>query len=505
MKKNNRLIKILLIISIVCISGYIYFLSSYSKQILITHVASREIKNSQNIFNVIKNRDIGAMSSVLDGIMLDKAYKDLFLKGDRLALYNYSQPFFRNIKDDYEITHFYFHLPDGTNFVRIHDKSKFNDKINRLTFKQAVDSKSMGSGIELGQTAFALRVVKPYYDGDKLIGYVELGQEMDHFLRILKETTNDNYSIFVDKKVLNKDNWVTIRTAAGLNSNWESFKNLVEMNSTTQSLQNEDFILNCLNETNAQKVFDSKGGDSLNVGEIGLGTSCGGFDLLDASNNKIGVVLLSSDISSDLVTINSFIYRQVEFVVILIVLVFLVLYLISNRSAQNQKKYKYLFEGSDDAILTLSPPDWKFVDANSAALRVYGFKTLSQLFEVLPWELSPEYQPNGKLSADYAREMIEDALKKGTNSFDWIHKRSNGEEFFANVLLTKIELGKKVILQAIIHDVTKQKKEAEVLKKTTEETKKALLETERLNKLMIGRELEMVRLKKELMENKNTK
>lgn len=503
MRKKSKTIWIVIIISIICAGVYIYFLNTYSRNSLVTQFSNKEITNSQDIFNLIKSRDVSALSAVLDGILMDKEYKDIFLKRDRTALFNYSQDLFKNIRNDYEITHFYFHLPDGTNFVRIHDETKYNDKINRSTFKQAVDSNKIGAGIELGQTAFALRVVKPYYDNDKLIGYIELGQEMDHFLKILKANTNSNYSIFVNKNAVNKENWKSVRLANGWGDDWDSYEKLVEMNTTSDNIQDRVVVSDCLNEYNAQKVFSFQGDDKISIGEYGQGMFCGGFDLLDAANNKIGVVLISFDISSDLLVIDSFIHKEVMFIVILLIFILCILYFVTNIKSKEQKKYKYLFEGSDDAILTLTPPDWRFSDGNSAALKMFGFKDIKQLEVTDPIKLSPEFQPNKKTSTSYSKEMIEEALKKGTNSFDWVHKRVNGEDFFANVLLTKIDLGHDTVLQAIIHDITKQKKTTELIEKSSEEMKKALIEADRLNKVMVGRELEMVRLKKELSDIKN--
>ena len=44
--------------------------------------------------------------------------------------------------------------------------------------------------------------------------------------------------------------------------------------------------------------------------------------------------------------------------------------------------------------------------------------------------------------------MIEIAIKEGSNFFEWVHKRKNGEEFLATVLLTRVELRGKKFLQA---------------------------------------------------------
>jgi len=501
MKNYLKLVRLLVIFCVLVVGIYMYYLSTYDRAILAGQAIDRETINSQNIFDIIKAGDTNAISTVLDVILQDKGFKDVFLKKDRVALFDYSQELYNKIKDDYGITHFYFHLLDGTNFVRIHDKTKFDDKITRLTFNQAVDSKIIGSGIELGKTAFALRVVKPYYDSDKLIGYIELGQEIDHFLSILKEKTENNYSIFVEKRAVDMTNWASVRAAHGFNSDWAKYVNLVEMNSTIKDSQGNEFVSKCLSEENAQKVFDSKNASRTIIGSVGNNTSCAGFDLLDASGAKIGVVLLSSDISADLAIIDNFIYTQIVFIVILLIFVFSLLFYVSRKNLEAQKKYKYLFDGSEDAILTLVPPNWAFFDGNGSALRLFGLKDIKELKKITPDKVSPEYQPSGSLSSVMAKEMIDIALNTGSHSFEWVHKKITGEEFTANVLLTKIELKNEIILQAIVRNITKQKELEKSAERAMVEAKKALSDAETLNKYMVGRELKMVELKKKINES----
>lgn len=168
------------------------------------------------------------------------------------------------------------------------------------------------------------------------------------------------------------------------------------------------------------------------------------------------------------------------------------------RRAESEIKYKYLFDSMEDSVMTLSPPKWKFTDGNVSALKMFGLKSYKDLVGVDPINLSPQYQPDGELSSEKARKMIGVAIKKGNNSFEWTHKKITNEEFFAQVSLVKVQRGSDTFLQAVVRDITEQKKSAEFLKT-------ALAKAERSNKLMVGRELEMVKLKKEIIELKNEK
>ncbi len=173
------------------------------------------------------------------------------------------------------------------------------------------------------------------------------------------------------------------------------------------------------------------------------------------------------------------------------------------KDKETEKKYKFFFEHSNEAIMTLYPPDWKFSEGNTASFKMFGLKDVDELKIVTPGDVSPEFQSDGKPSFEKAKEMIDIALEKGSNSFEWTHKKLNGPDFFANVSLTKFEIDDDIYLWAVVRDNTEEKKSIEKAKKLAEEVSKSLAEAERSNKLMVGRELEMIKLKKEIMELKD--
>lgn len=127
-------------------------------------------------------------------------------------------------------------------------------------------------------------------------------------------------------------------------------------------------------------------------------------------------------------------------------------------SNSSEEKYRVLFELSHDAIMTLEPPKWNFTSWNKSFLRIFSISKNAQSDGYSPHSLSPEKQPDGQLSAVKAKEMIEIALKEGSNFFEWQHKKEAGETFYATVLLSKITIGGEDILQATVRDISERKK-----------------------------------------------
>ncbi|MEI7835853.1 MAG: ATP-binding protein, partial [Planctomycetota bacterium] len=126
-------------------------------------------------------------------------------------------------------------------------------------------------------------------------------------------------------------------------------------------------------------------------------------------------------------------------------------------------KYRGLFEHSRDALATLEPPSWAFTSANPATLEMFRANGQKGLFSRRLWEWSPEKQPDGRDSSEKAEEMIETAMRDGSHFFEWMHRRSDGEEFPADVLLARMREGEKVILQATVRDITDRKRTEEHL------------------------------------------
>ena len=117
-----------------------------------------------------------------------------------------------------------------------------------------------------------------------------------------------------------------------------------------------------------------------------------------------------------------------------------------------------LFENSRDALLVIAPPSWSFSAANRAAVKMFGVERESEFAVLAPWDISPEYQPDGILSAEKAQQVAAVALRDGSNFFEWTYKRQDGSTFPAEVLLTRMELNGAVFIQGSLRDISTRKK-----------------------------------------------
>ena len=124
---------------------------------------------------------------------------------------------------------------------------------------------------------------------------------------------------------------------------------------------------------------------------------------------------------------------------------------------ESEERYRGLFAASHDAIMILEPPSWAFTSGNPATIEMFRAKNEADFLSCSPWTLSPELQPDGRASDEKAREMINTAVREGSCFFEWVHKRIGGQEFIADVSLSRVKQGEKIFLHALVRDITKRK------------------------------------------------
>ena len=133
---------------------------------------------------------------------------------------------------------------------------------------------------------------------------------------------------------------------------------------------------------------------------------------------------------------------------------------------ESEEKYRITFDSSLDALMMLDQQG--FFDCNTSTLKMFGCKSVDEFTKYHPADLSPSTQPDGTSSKQAAKAHINWAFDTGTDHFFWVHKRTDGTTFPADVLLTRIKLECRNVLQATVRDITEQKKAEEQLRKKSD-------------------------------------
>jgi two-component system cell cycle sensor histidine kinase/response regulator CckA len=130
------------------------------------------------------------------------------------------------------------------------------------------------------------------------------------------------------------------------------------------------------------------------------------------------------------------------------------------RVRNSEIMFRILFENSWDALMTAEHPNFTWSAVNRAAVAMFRAKDEADLLSRTPMELSPEFQPDGRPSTEAIREHAQALPREGSRHFEWTHRRLDGTEFPADVLLTFSQAGGKSFVQATVRDLSETNREA---------------------------------------------
>lgn len=160
------------------------------------------LKYSQN-FEYILNNEINQLNSfsvlIANNIEIQKKY----LSFDKNELYKTTKYLFDILNNNNDITHFYFIKPNDEVFLRVHDFTKNSDLMERFTFLKAKETQKPFYGLEFGiKNNFTLRYVYPWIVDNRIIGYIEIGKEIDKITKTLSKQMNLESFFAINKEIL---------------------------------------------------------------------------------------------------------------------------------------------------------------------------------------------------------------------------------------------------------------------------------------------------------------
>lgn len=156
---------------------------------------------------------------------------------DRQALFAAAWPVYQQISREGRVSHFHFFTPDRTNFLRVHSPQRYGDRIDRHTLDEAFTTQDLAWGVELGESGqFVLRVVKPWLVDGELVGYIELGENIEHLTRRVKRTTGADLVVVIDKRYLEYKAWSEMQEQLGSRMDWNQFPDKLIIDKTFAEL-----------------------------------------------------------------------------------------------------------------------------------------------------------------------------------------------------------------------------------------------------------------------------
>jgi PAS domain S-box-containing protein len=123
---------------------------------------------------------------------------------------------------------------------------------------------------------------------------------------------------------------------------------------------------------------------------------------------------------------------------------------------QSEARYRTLVENAPEALVVLDLQLGKFVSVSDSAEELYGL-TKEELLKIGPIEVSPEYQPDGRLSAESAMEKINIAVAGGKPNFEWTHLHKSGRHVPCEIWLVRLPSENQILIRGSIVDISERK------------------------------------------------
>ena len=133
---------------------------------------------------------------------------------------------------------------------------------------------------------------------------------------------------------------------------------------------------------------------------------------------------------------------------------------LETKVVESELEFRTLFDHSYDAIFLIR--DFVIIDSNKKTLNIFGY-TKEEIVGKSPIELSPPIQPDGSDSYEKGMQKMNDTLKGIPQFFEWTHTKKSGTNFDAEISLNRIVIDKETYVQAIVRDITEQKKTKDML------------------------------------------
>ena len=278
-------------LSILILLGVFAITAFLSQERDIKREVETKLISVEDLFTTFLDINASMMGAALNAIMRDRQLTAAFREKDRESLYNQSRPLFEQLRSGYGITHFYFTDSSRVNLLRVHQQDRYGDRIDRFTTLKAEKTGKLSYGIELGPLGtFTLRVVIPWHDEGRLIGYVELGMEIEQIIDELHKVLGVELYIFIEKKFLDRQDWEASMKMLGRDPGWDRLPFEV-LTAGTMKIIPEEFVRFLSKKQHLHKMSDKKISFD---GQIYLTKY---LDLKDAAGRSVGDLVILNNVT----------------------------------------------------------------------------------------------------------------------------------------------------------------------------------------------------------------
>ncbi|MCY2993933.1 MAG: PAS domain S-box protein [Planctomycetota bacterium] len=427
-----------------------------------------QIDTANREFRVDLENTAAGLAIALEPLAADPTVQQALREGNADALQAAWQPVFETLHREHRVAHFQFLDAHRVCLLRVHQSEQRGDRVNRFTAREAERTRRATSGMELGpQGTFILWAVQPVFDGGRLVGYVELGREVEDLLQERCNRAGVELAVTVRKEHLQRQTWEEGRRLLGKEADWDRLPHRVVTYASQGRLP--DIFARWADPLEQVLVH----------GELERELAWEGQDwrvsasaLRDATGAEVGDLLILCDISDENAAFARLLARSGTAGAVLLTLLLGFVYVLLRHTdagiraqqaelRDSEDRYRMLSETSADVIwlLDLAANRFTYVSPSVQRLRGYTVAEVQQqtLFEVLTPESYQMVQES--LPARLAAFAAGDEAVR-TQTHEIVQLRRDGTTVPTEVVTTLIADAERRVthIQGISRDITERKR-----------------------------------------------
>lgn len=374
----RRLMAILIILFVIVSAGLEFLLLQHFHQHIGDEVEKKVDIVSSSMQTLIEEQAKG-MDVALLPIVHNKITQEALQTKDKDALQTQWSDLFKNMQDNFKISHFTFFDEHHQVVLRLHDRERFGDTAKSYTLEEAHLKGKSSFGIELLPNAkIILSTVTPVLENGKLLGFVELGREVDTLVNSLHVNLGGHLAVIIHKSMVNQKEYEKRMRTEAQKEQWERFSShVLSYNSLVYFPKAFEFIVNHdIYNSSFQKKYDGK------VWFAHL------KPLYDASGNSIGDLLILSDITQEHEAYDTFMMQSLFLGTILVGLVLGLIYILLRQANDKIEQQKSKIIEAEERLQELAKQSHTvFWEIDSKGKFLYVSSVAHEVFGYLPSEL----------------------------------------------------------------------------------------------------------------------
>lgn len=122
---------------------------------------------------------------------------------------------------------------------------------------------------------------------------------------------------------------------------------------------------------------------------------------------------------------------------------------------KQKETFETLFEKSADGIFITEGRH--LLACNQAIVEMFGYPSKAKLLSTPNRVFAPKFQPDGESSHRKGFRMLQVCLEQGSHHYEWVNKKANGQTFWTDVVLTRLEYYGRNVIHIALRDISERK------------------------------------------------